>query len=717
MGGRKKSSTSEKDSAGDGLGRSPSYTEMKADRLAALNLIEDAVAAKRAAENLSAELRERESWLIGQKEAFQAAMNTESLESSLNHLVNTAIRHYRDANVRAAFYLADWDHKTFRHAAGMPEEYPFDVDDFEMETHSLETGDAVITPDVREEPRWEPWLWMAEKHDYRGFWSFALRTRNGPILGIFVLYFDRPRDATPRDHELAALITHTAAIIISSYNEAAQGTRIQESLRRKEEKYRTLFETIDEGFAIVEVIFDEAGQPIDYLFIETNPAFERHTGLRDAVGQTMRSLIPDHEQVWFDVYGRVALTGKPERFEGRAAALGYWYNVFAFPTGSPDQNHVAIVFNDVSQRKRTNEALRESNERMRLLIEGITESAIFTMDPDGSIDTWNTGSERLYGYREDEIIGQHFIVLFTDEDKRVGLPERELETARTTGRSVVERWHVRKDGSTFFASGVVQPLGENRDEGFVKIARDVTERLRAESAQREKDLLKTLVTAQELERSRIARDLHDELGQQMTALRLKLELAGIQANGNLLETIGEIKEIARKIDEGVDFLAWELRPAALDDLGLIPAIGKYVREWSGYSGVAISFDSSIGAARFSSAVETTLYRVVQESLNNVHKHASAADASVRLMSRDNSLMLIIDDNGVGFDLEDPTVRTRGIGLIGMGERIKTAGGTLDIESKTGAGTTLYVTIPVSPEIIVQNGLEPGGSHSLKKIDM
>jgi PAS domain S-box-containing protein len=317
-------------------------------------------------------------------------------------------------------------------------------------------------------------------------------------LGTFVLYFDRPSDATPRDHELAAVITHAAAIIISRYNEAAQRTRIQESLRRSEEKYRTLFETIDEGFAIVELIFDEAGKPVDYLFIETNPAFERHTGLKDAVGQTMRSLIPDHEQVWFDVYGRVALTGKPERFEGQAAALGYWYDVFAFPTGSPNQNHVAILFKDISERKRINEALRESNERMRLLIEGVTESAIFTMDQSGSIDSWNTGSERLYGFHEDEIIGQHFTVLFTDVDKRLGLPERELETALRTGRSVIERWHVREDGSTFFASGVIQPLGQNRDEGFVKIARDMTDRLRTEAARREKELLQTLLLLRSL---------------------------------------------------------------------------------------------------------------------------------------------------------------------------------------------------------------------------
>jgi len=204
------------------------------------------------------------------------------------------------------------------------------------------------------------------------------------------------------------------------------------------------------------------------------------------------------------------------------------------------------------------------------------------------------------------------------------------------------------------------------------------------------------VNAQELERRRIARDLHDELGQQLTALRLKLDHVGHEAPGPLESSITEAKEIAKNIDEGVDFLAWELRPAALDDFGLIPALEKFAKEWSTYSGVAAEVTASTSAERrFDTAVETAFYRIVQEALNNVHKHADAKQAGVSLRTRRGKLVLVIDDDGKGFDPEDPSVRSRGMGLVGMSERVQMIGGTLDIESAPGRGTTLFVKAPAA----------------------
>jgi PAS domain S-box-containing protein len=132
----------------------------------------------------------------------------------------------------------------------------------------------------------------------------------------------------------------------------------EEKLRRSEERYRTLFESIDEGFCIIQVIFDDEGRPADYRFVETNPAFESRTGLRDAVGKTMRELAPDHEQHWFDVYGRVATTGEPVRFENEAKALKRWYDVYAARMGGAGSDTVAVLFNDISERRLSEENLR-----------------------------------------------------------------------------------------------------------------------------------------------------------------------------------------------------------------------------------------------------------------------------------------------------------------------------------------------------------------------
>lgn len=122
---------------------------------------------------------------------------------------------------------------------------------------------------------------------------------------------------------------------------------------------------MDEGFCIVEVLFDAAQHPVDYRFLDVNPAFEKQTGLRGALGQTMRELAPAHEQHWFDRYGRVARTGEPTRFEAPGEALGRWFDVNAFPIGLPQHRHVALLFTDITERKRAEDALRESDDRLR----------------------------------------------------------------------------------------------------------------------------------------------------------------------------------------------------------------------------------------------------------------------------------------------------------------------------------------------------------------
>jgi PAS domain S-box-containing protein len=136
-----------------------------------------------------------------------------------------------------------------------------------------------------------------------------------------------------------------------------------QALRASEAKYRTLFEALDEGFCIVEVVFDERDRAVDYRFLEVNPSFERQTGLSGARGKTMRELAPEHEEHWFEVYGRIARTGKAVRFELPAAELHRWYDVYAWRYGEPDQRQVAILFNDVTVRKQAEEALREDARR------------------------------------------------------------------------------------------------------------------------------------------------------------------------------------------------------------------------------------------------------------------------------------------------------------------------------------------------------------------
>ena len=168
----------------------------------------------------------------------------------------------------------------------------------------------------------------------------------------------------------------------------------EDALRQSEEQYRTLLDTLFEGFCIVEVLFDADERPMDYRFLEINAAFEAQTGLKDAQGKRMRELAPDHEAHWFEIYGKVALTGESARFVNEAKALDRWYDVSAYRLGGPDSRKVAILFNDISDIKRAEEALRESEEQFRTLADAIPQLC-WTANADGWITWYN---QRWYEY-------------------------------------------------------------------------------------------------------------------------------------------------------------------------------------------------------------------------------------------------------------------------------------------------------------------------------
>nr|WP_280178528.1 PAS domain S-box protein [Methylobacterium gnaphalii] len=198
-------------------------------------------------------------------------------------------------------------------------------------------------------------------------------------------------------------------------------------LHESEERYRSLFESIDAGFCIIEMIFDDDGTPSDYRFLEVNPAFERHTGLTDAVGRRVREFAPAHEQHWFDTYGRVALTGESHRFENVAEALdGRWYDVYAFRSGDPDSRRVAVLFNDVSQRRRLELQLRRLNETLETQVAERTaerdrvwrnaRDLLAVLDRSGIFRAVNPAWEATLGFRSDEILGKSFLDFLAPED-------------------------------------------------------------------------------------------------------------------------------------------------------------------------------------------------------------------------------------------------------------------------------------------------------------
>jgi PAS domain S-box-containing protein len=374
---------------------------------------------------------------------------------------------------------------------------------------------------------------------------------------------------------------------------------------------------------------------------------------------------------------------------------------------------------------------------LRLLLDNLTDYAVFFLDNEGVVSLWGAGARRIFGYDEHEILGRSVSLLFTPDDRGDGVPEREVRRAVGRGKAAAERWHLRRDGELFWANGLLTSLrdAEGRPQGFVNVLRDSSEQILMEemllrsfkevdvkvreqtrelknsntllleeaesrhAADRQtKEFLRRLLISQEEERQRISRDLHDHVGQQMTALRLRLHALQDQLDdaASLPPKVSELAAMLKKLDEDLDFLAWELRPADLDHLGLASALEAYIREWSGnYSVEADFLFLGEGGVTLPRETQINLYRIVQEALNNTLKYAEATRVSVTVNQKDGHLVFIVEDDGKGFEPERATTQPgKGLGIVGMRERAALAGGSLEIESSPGEGTTVIVRVPV-----------------------
>ncbi|WP_299538766.1 PAS domain S-box protein [uncultured Streptomyces sp.] len=336
-----------------------------------------------------------------------------------------------------------------------------------------------------------------------------------------------------------------------------------------------------------------------------------------------------------------------------------------------------------------------SEAAFTLLVQGVLDYGIFMLDPQGYIISWNAGAERIKGYRASDIMGQHFSVFYPPEDQASGKPGWELETAVAEGRLEDEGWRIRKDGSRFWANVVITALWDENGvlQGFGKVTRDMSERRAAQHALIERRrLFDHLVQAQETERRRIAWDVHDDSIQAMVAVGMRLELLAQRVpephSAELLRLDATVREAVGRLRS----LTFRLHPPGIDRHGLVDGLSSHVEDVvAGSWGMAYSFDHRLDHEP-SPETAITIFRIVQEALLNVRKHAGASRVDIRVTSADRGVLTRVTDDGNGAPMSRDGARDH-FGVIEMRERAETAGGWWSMDSRPGTGTTVEFWVP------------------------
>ncbi len=486
-----------------------------------------------------------------------------------------------------------------------------------------------------------------------------------------------------------------AVRMIGSMTDMTPIYSVQRKIEESEMRLRTILDTDPECIKLIDR---------DGCFLDINKA-----GLlmleTDQMGELLgRSVLP----FIAEKYREQAANTIREAFGGKTGAIEYemvtlkqnkkWceMNVVPFRNTAGDVVSVLGVTRDITERKKAELAVRFSEEKYRTLVEQAADT-IALYDEKGNILDTNTSSYRLLGYTREELAGMRLDQVLLPEEIEENPVRYDVLSA---GISTVKiRRMRRKDGSVVVTEVRSQRLPDGR---FLSVVRDMTERIRAEEELKSsykaiRNLTAHLQNIREEERANIAREIHDELGQQLTVLKMDIAWLNKRFRGVDEKVNQRLKDLLIMLDETVQSvrrISSQLRPSLLDDLGLTAAMEWQLGEFEKRAGIKTSLSAPQDEIPVPDIAKTALFRIFQESLTNVVRHSSAKEVSVELKEEQDQLVMTIKDDGKGFDLKRVAER-KTLGILGMKERSEMMGGRYEIRSHPGEGTTVVVSVPVS----------------------
>ena len=678
------------------------------------------------------ERKRTEKLLDAQKQSLEMLVKGASLAEILTYLT-AVVEEQAAGKAIASILLLDENGRLHNGASpSLPEDYIAAIDGIKAEPHlgtcsaAAALGTVVTTPDIASDPDWQSIKHLPLGLGLQAAWSMPLIARDSRVLGTFGTYFKEKRQPTAFERQVVELLARTAALAI-------EGKRSEAALRESEEWLRAIFAASRDGILV------EDNEQIIYV----NNAYAQLFGYTDAeelVGRHVSVVIANEDVARLLEFGRQRMRSElaPCIYEFRGKRKdGAHVQVEASvsTSGIGGGSYITTMVRDVTERKEAQQALRNSETRYRLLFE-CNPLPLWVYDLETlAFLAVNDAAVEHYGYSREEFLRMTLKDIRPTED--IPLLLENLSKPQAGFHLSDIRWrHRRKDGTIIDVEIACHSMVFADRMAEVVLARDVTESKRTEEAlldardelerrvsERTSELAQTnksleaeirerrcaqeahrlllgqLVTAQENERRRISRELHDQMGQHLTAILLLVDSLkrGSDFNAALGAKLSQLEEVAGQISDEVDSLAWELRPTALDDLGLEAALDKYIRKWTERSLVPVDLQSAgLDNARLPPLIETAIYRIAQEALTNIARYARAKSVGIILERRHHHVSAIIEDNGCGFDIDALQAKPpeeRRMGLLGMEERAALVGGTLHIESAPGMGTTVYLRIP------------------------